>query len=434
MSDANYTRISIPARTSSLADLVHKTETNPVVQRHHHHRTTHPHPSIDSDDGSQQERNHQRPNPLSNLPRLPMPNDVSGSARHNIAADVSPEHFQRKRRYSQLEPSSNPPDLSSLTQKPDDHASSIAPPPPALPERPAATLPPGHDERVDRFQRGADEPEGSMNITPKPSARHLGDADDLSARKQRKRIQEKEVPERTELLEENRLLRIELESVRYRLRKAESTNRKHRTELQLKETLLAKYRHQLVEVFEAGGEDLFDVNKTKYVTDSAGNAVGSKRDDINSKVDGESISNSQEEEWSTNSGPSISQAYEEEKSEEQRRRGHRDPFARSEATIRKQRRTRAPAWTAQEEIVFMQAYNKHGCRWKLFQDSLPGRSRRQIQSHGSYLIRQGKLSKKNSRPWQRRKPREGSAAVAPTISVKEAEAEGEDVGEDSERE
>lgn len=273
-----------------------------------------------------------------------------------------------------------------------------------------------------------------MNIAPKPSLRHLGNVNDLSARKQRKRMQEKEAPERTELLEENRLLRIELESVKYRLQKVELAYRKHKAKLQLKETLLAKYRHQLVEVFEAGRGDLFEVNKTKYVTDSAGNVVGSKRDDTHSKVDGESISNSQEEEWSTNSGPSVSQAYEEEKSEERRRRGSKDPYSRSEARIRKQRRTRAPAWTPQEEIIFMQAYNKHGCRWKLFQDSLPGRSRRQIQSHGSYLIRQGKLLKKNSRPWQRRKPREGSTAGAPSLSVKEAEMEEEDMAEDSDRE
>lgn len=272
-----------------------------------------------------------------------------------------------------------------------------------------------------------------MNIAPGPSSRHLGNVDDLSARKQRRRTQDKEAPKRTDLLEENRLLRIELDNLKYGLRKVESNFHKCRKELNLKEVLLAKYRQQLVELFEAGGGDLFEVSKPKHVADSAGNGAGLKHDDTNSKLDGESISNSQEEDSSTYS-PSISQAYDEEKSEEQRRRGDKDPYARSEATIRKHRRTRAPAWTPQEELIFMQAYNKHGCRWKLFQDSLPGRSRRQIQSHGSYLIRQGKLLKKNSRPWQRRKPGSGSAAAAPSISVREADAEGEEVVEDSDRE
>lgn len=231
----------------------------------------------------------------------------------------------------------------------------------------------------------------------------------------------KEPPQRTELLEENRVLRIEMESLKYRLRQSEKAAHKQKKEMRRKDLLLAKYRSQLVDLFEAGDGDLFQVNKGKYVADSPGNAPhGIKRDDANSKVDGESISNSQEEDWSTYSAPSMSAGYD---GENGRRKSEKDPYARSEATIRKHRRTRAPAWTPEEEVIFMQAYTKHGCQWKLFQDSLPGRSRRQIQSHGSYLIRQGKLLKKNSRPWQRRKPRPG----APSSSVKDPEVEGEEM-------
>eukprot|EP00177_Eucheuma_denticulatum_P008084 GFKZ01014735.1.p1 GENE.GFKZ01014735.1~~GFKZ01014735.1.p1 ORF type:complete len:427 (-),score=44.67 GFKZ01014735.1:619-1899(-) len=426
MTDANYTRTSPPARTSSLADLVHKTETNPA-----HHRTSCPRQSPDSDNASQQERNHQRPRPLSNLPRLPIPQaqDVSGTARH-IPADCSPKHPYRKRKHSHANPSPNPPDFSSLTQKLDDHASSVAPPVSREQPRRSSPVQPD-DERVDKFPPAPVRQEGSTENIPDPVSGLVN----LSPRKQRRRIQSKETPERSDLLEENRLLRIELEDLKYRMRKAESAHHKMKKDLVRKENLLEKYRQQLVDRFEAGDGDLFQVNKAKYSADSPGNPTPSKRvDDLNSKVDGESISNSQEEDSSTYSGPSISHAYDEEKSEDRRRRGEKDPYGRSDATIRKHRRTRAPAWTAQEELLFMQAYSKHGCRWKLFQDVLPGRSRRQIQSHGSYLIRQGKLSKKNSRPWQRRKPRIGNEGAGPSSEVKDAEIEVHDGGGGSDRE
>lgn len=63
--------------------------------------------------------------------------------------------------------------------------------------------------------------------------------------------------------------------------------------------------------------------------------------------------------------------------------------------------TRAPAWTADKESKFMDEYEY---RWKMFQNALLKRSRRQIKSHGSYLIRQRTLLNKNSRPWQWQKP------------------------------
>lgn len=424
MTDANYSRTSPPARTSSLLDLVHKTETHPSAR---HLVNSLPRQSIDSDDGSQQERNHQQPRrPISNLPRLPPPQDVSLNARH-VSGDTSPKHPYRKRKLSQGAPAHIPPDLSSLTQKPEDHASSVAQQPQQ--ERPPLNSPARPDDRaVDKFNPAGEGAEGSTEINPVQSSAPAH-VENTSPGKQRRRSSIKDVPQRTELLEENRALRMELDRVKYRLRKIEGVYHKQKKDLHQRDNQLSKYRAQLIELFESGDGDLFQVNKAKYAPNADGITPATphataKREDTNSKIaEGESISNSQEEDWSTYSAPSHSLLYDEEKSEDVRRQRDKDPYARSEVTIRKHRRTRAPAWTPEEEIVFMQAYNKHGCRWKLFQDSLPGRSRRQIQSHGSYLIRQGKLHKKNSRPWQRRKPRAGM----PSSSIKDAEVEMEDV-------
>ncbi|CAN8070107.1 unnamed protein product [Agarophyton chilense] len=206
---------------------------------------------------------------------------------------------------------------------------------------------------------------------------------------------------RTELLEENRALRIQLEHVKSKLRSAESRMHKMHNTMMSNDALLHKYRSKLVHMFEYGAQPQVSVRARE---ESQLKATHGR-----CKVDGESISNSQQEEqdqeeevWSTYS-PSAS--FDPEQSEHTRRIHDRgDVISRSDAAaLTKHRRTRAPAWTAMEEQIFMKAYDKHGCQWKLYQDSLPGRSRRQIQSHGSYLIRQGKLAKKNSRPWQRRK-------------------------------
>lgn len=253
-----------------------------------------------------------------------------------------------------------------------------------------------------------------------PAQRVILNPDDLSPGKPRRRVVLKE--SRTDLLEENRDLRIELERVKYRLRKADAQCKRYKKDTVQKDALLAKYRSQLVGLFEAGEDDFFHLSKRRPSSPRSPENRDRERDherkqDENSRVDGESISNSQEEDWSTYSAPSAS--YDHDQSEDRRRNSERDPYSRADGGIRKVRRTRAPAWTPEEEVIFMDAYNKHGCRWKLFQDSLPGRSRRQIQSHGSYLIRQGKLRKKNSRPWQRRKP----LVSVPSSSLKDAEIE-----------
>ncbi|KAI0567177.1 Myb-like DNA-binding protein [Gracilaria domingensis] len=383
MTDANYSRSPAP-RNSSLADLVHRNESSA-----HLHPQLHP-SAANSDDGSQQERNHQRPSlPTSNLQLLPPPGEVSRNV-HNPprAIDTSP----RKRTMSQLVPSMLARDISSLTQKPDDHASSVA--------QPQARISPLRvdDRRPDML----------------PTASQLVNVDNQSPSKSKRRSLGKE--SRTELLEENRVLRIELEHFKNKLRTAETRIKKmHKTAIR-NESLLQKYRSKLVDVFESGRDARLSLRTPEEREH--------KRDD-RSKLEAESVSNSQEEEWSAYS-PSAS--FEPEQSEDIRRMHERDVMSRSEGGVRKLRRTRAPAWTAREEETFMKAYLKYGCQWKLYQDSLPGRSRRQIQSHGSYLIRQGKLTKKNSRPWQRRKPRHGGA---PSSTVKDAEVEMQEEGQRS---
>lgn len=68
------------------------------------------------------------------------------------------------------------------------------------------------------------------------------------------------------------------------------------------------------------------------------------------------------------------------------------------------KRRRFSVWTEDEERIFFDAYKVFGCKWKKIQESLPCKTRQQIQSHGSYLIKQGILTKFNSRNWTRRCP------------------------------
>ena len=91
---------------------------------------------------------------------------------------------------------------------------------------------------------------------------------------------------------------------------------------------------------------------------------------------------------------------------------------------RKYRRRKPSVWTPKEEASFMNAYNIHGCRWKSIQEMLPHKTRQQIQSHGSYLIKQGRIKKFNSRRWRRRKRDANGKIIA-------SETDDED-GEDSE--
>ncbi|GJQ11754.1 hypothetical protein GpartN1_g3545.t1 [Galdieria partita] len=58
------------------------------------------------------------------------------------------------------------------------------------------------------------------------------------------------------------------------------------------------------------------------------------------------------------------------------------------------KRGRHSIWKPEEERLFDEGFHRYGCRWKLIQENLlPQKSRQQIQSHGTYLLRQGRLRK-----------------------------------------
>ncbi|KAK4524553.1 hypothetical protein GAYE_SCF04G2454 [Galdieria yellowstonensis] len=50
-------------------------------------------------------------------------------------------------------------------------------------------------------------------------------------------------------------------------------------------------------------------------------------------------------------------------------------------------------WTPEEDALFVKAFKQYGTKWKRIQKVLPNKSRQQIQSHGAYLLRLGKLNK-----------------------------------------
>lgn len=445
--DVNYSRDSIPPRTSSLANLVHRTETMPAQHlasyrpssptslhprpahtatpeasqypshsRHHpsvHQPHSHPPTDprryssrADSDDGSQQERNHQRP-PGKCSRRLP-PGSMSRTGR--ASADTSPK-LSRKRKLTA------PIDISSLNPKADDHASSVV--------HPASR-------------------DGPFDMSPKHGLNEdILDDDERDSRRIRLRTNGVESPTKTlrrisakdgrvELLEENRMLRVQLDAAKYRARRMESDVKRLRRLLFKRDSALAKYRAQLVGLFEEGDDGVVQIQPRASLAGTEGPETVMRLDRTSkdglratSRLEGESFSYSldhdpEQDDWlSFSAGSAGSPTYDTERFDDG---GRGIGGNQSEGTLRK--RTRAPAWSAEEEMKFMETYDKYGCQWKMFQNALPGRSRRQIQSHGSYLIRQGKLTKKNSRPWQRRKPR----SELPGMSGRD-EIEIEDMGD-----
>ncbi|KAK4534014.1 hypothetical protein CDCA_CDCA01G0039 [Cyanidium caldarium] len=79
-----------------------------------------------------------------------------------------------------------------------------------------------------------------------------------------------------------------------------------------------------------------------------------------------------------------------------------DPTVQAEARLARKRR-RFSVWSDEEERIFLAAYQQCGCKWKRIQRWLPRKTRQQIQSHGAYLIRQGLISKFNSRRWTKQR-------------------------------
>ncbi|EFA84599.1 myb domain-containing protein [Heterostelium album PN500] len=63
-------------------------------------------------------------------------------------------------------------------------------------------------------------------------------------------------------------------------------------------------------------------------------------------------------------------------------------------------------WSAEDDETFAKAYNKYGKSWKTIHSLLPGKTREQVQSHGQYLIRIGKLEDlhKDGRRTRHQKP------------------------------
>lgn len=315
-------------------------------------------------------------------------------------------------------------DISSLTPKPEDHASSVV-------------LPSALDSSF-------------LNSSKRRRNQDVLDEDQLNRRRMRSRQAADESPSRilhalsgkdgrVELLEENRMLRVQLDATRYRTRRMKSELRRLKRLLSKQDSALAKYRAQLLGLFEDADEDIVQIRPHNNSSGPGASAMAALRLDRGMKetigrstnrLDAESCSNSQgydqDEDWlSFSAGSEGSPTFDTERIDDGRSTGG-DGGNQSEATLRK--RTRAPAWSAEEELKFMQTYDKYGCQWKMFQTALPGRSRRQIQSHGSYLIRQGKLTKKNSRPWQRRKPRAelGGREDREDIDVDQAELDNEE--------
>jgi len=58
---------------------------------------------------------------------------------------------------------------------------------------------------------------------------------------------------------------------------------------------------------------------------------------------------------------------------------------------RKSGTRRNALWSAEDDEKFTQAYNTYGKSWKSIHECLPDKTREQVQSHGQYLIRIGKL-------------------------------------------
>jgi len=48
-------------------------------------------------------------------------------------------------------------------------------------------------------------------------------------------------------------------------------------------------------------------------------------------------------------------------------------------------------WTPEEDELFIQAYKRHGKSWKAIHSLIQSKTREQVQSHGQYMIRTGKL-------------------------------------------
>jgi hypothetical protein len=74
----------------------------------------------------------------------------------------------------------------------------------------------------------------------------------------------------------------------------------------------------------------------------------------------------------------------------------------------KHKMRRHSVWSEEEDCMFRRAYATFGCKWNRIKSFLPNKTRQQVQSHGTYLIKRGVIRKFNSRSWTRRQPSEAA--------------------------
>jgi len=59
---------------------------------------------------------------------------------------------------------------------------------------------------------------------------------------------------------------------------------------------------------------------------------------------------------------------------------------------------RGQIWTPEEDKLFCELYTIHGKQWKLIHESFPEKTRGQVQSHGQYFLRIGRLTEPFGQP------------------------------------
>jgi hypothetical protein len=81
---------------------------------------------------------------------------------------------------------------------------------------------------------------------------------------------------------------------------------------------------------------------------------------------------------------------------------------------RKKQSRRNTLWSAEDDELFTKVYNVYGKSWKTIHNFMPGKTREQVQSHGQYLIRIGKLEDIKSVGRRGRRPRPSTEKSTPT--------------------
>eukprot|EP00026_Physarum_polycephalum_P011243 Phypoly_transcript_11450.p1 GENE.Phypoly_transcript_11450~~Phypoly_transcript_11450.p1 ORF type:complete len:222 (+),score=69.85 Phypoly_transcript_11450:484-1149(+) len=91
-------------------------------------------------------------------------------------------------------------------------------------------------------------------------------------------------------------------------------------------------------------------------------------------------------------------------------------FADLEPDKKRRGPRRNALWTPEDDEMFQKVYNVYGKSWKTIHNYMPGKTREQVQSHGQYLIRIGKLEDVKSGPRRGRKGKKEKETPSPTLS------------------